>query len=179
MNTVWTPYEHHANTMWTPCKNRVYSRWTAAAEHYKKVPQIATREEKNSSPSSASLLGEKRFLHPIFYAMRIRWMSLSCRGSRACKVFHARGRLPKIHAQGRLPKIHARELAFPKAWIFSCHGKCFSQGMNFHTCPGRSKIIGNVWKFLPWMLCSKKFWMYFDPKKDFEKKSFTSELREF
>ena len=60
MNTVWTPYEHHANTMWTPCKNRVYSRWTAAAEHYKKVPQIATREEKISSPSSNALLGEEK-----------------------------------------------------------------------------------------------------------------------
>ena len=41
--------------------------------------------------------------------------------------------------------FHAMESAFPMAWIFSCHG--------------RSKIIGNVWKFLPWMLCSKKFWM--------------------
>ena len=60
MNTVWTPYEHHANTMWTPCKNRVYSRWTAAAEHYKKVPQIATREEKISSRS-----GKKNFLGQI------------------------------------------------------------------------------------------------------------------
>ena len=109
MTRAWKEHEQNLNIEWTPCEQWMNSGWTHRVntmwtlhQHQvnttKKFRQkwvwVATREEKISSPSSASLLGEEifsslvaifgtffasllgeeRFLHPIFYAMRIRWM---------------------------------------------------------------------------------------------------------
>ena len=94
LNSGWTPHEHRVNTMWTLHQHQV----NTTKKFRQKWVWVATREEKISSPSSASLLGEEifsslvaifgtffasllgeeRFLHPIFYAMRIRWMAFHC-----------------------------------------------------------------------------------------------------